>query len=352
MYAIATGQQSRRGMVRLAAAATILLLLTSISMFAIPVRANDIEPAGAGVCIDESTLSDEALRDRLRAAGSHVADPQDASGSLATSWSATIVVPDDLCQATVSFSSYVLPLGEYQPYEAQELFDNVTATYLPGTYQVTVDVGHPCGWQVDLYVGSVLWPLIPNIGHPPTRQIDVSGNATGEPCEEEEVGGTIEIRKETNPDGSSDQFEFDASFSSEAGFVLADGQHMIAMDVLGAHTVTETISDAQNADGWSLTSITCTGDADTTTEGATAHLMVDPDETIVCTFLNSREAGGEEPGNPPPNEGTKGGSGGPTPELPDTATEAGSHTPLLILVIAAGLVLIAGVNLRAARQRA
>ena len=340
-------------MVRLAAAATILLLLlTSISVIANPVRADDVEPAGAGACTDESTLSDEALRDRLRAAGSHVADPQDASGSQATTWSATIVVPDDLCQATVSFSSYVLPMGTYQPYEAQELFDNVTGTYLPGTHQVTVDVAHPCGWQVDLYVGSVLWPLIPNIGHPPTRQIDVSGNATGEPCAEEEVGGTIEIRKETNPDGSSDQFEFDASFSGEAGFMLADGQHMMAIDVLGAHSVTETVSDAQETDGWSLTSITCTGDADASTDGATAHLMVDPGETIVCTFLNTREAGGEEPGNPPPSDGTKGGSGGPTPELPDTATEARSDTPLLVMLIAASsLVLLAGANLRAARRR-
>ena len=42
--------------------------------------------------------------------------------------------------------------------------------------------------------------------------------------------------------------------------------------------------------GWSLTDITCTGDDEASDQGATATLDVDPGETIVCTFTNTKDA--------------------------------------------------------------
>ena len=84
---------------------------------------------------------------------------------------ATLVVPDNACPVEVSFSSYDLPLCQVQPFEDQILRDNVTATYGPGTYQLSVDVPASC-WQTDIYTGPVLPVLVPGVGHPADRLID------------------------------------------------------------------------------------------------------------------------------------------------------------------------------------
>jgi uncharacterized repeat protein (TIGR01451 family) len=69
---------------------------------------------------------------------------------------ATLVVPANACPVEVSFSSYALPGGFIEPFDQQVLEDNVTNTYGPGTYTLTVDLPQGCGWQTDLYVGPVI----------------------------------------------------------------------------------------------------------------------------------------------------------------------------------------------------
>jgi uncharacterized repeat protein (TIGR01451 family) len=67
---------------------------------------------------------------------------------------ATITVPDGMCPTQISFSSYNLPGGSILPFEAQQLTDNVTDTYGPGTH-VVGPLKLACSWQTDVYVGGV-----------------------------------------------------------------------------------------------------------------------------------------------------------------------------------------------------
>ena len=86
------------------------------------------------------------------------------AGSKVVGGKATLVVPAGTCPVQVSFTSYMLPKGSIRPFEAQVVFDNVTATYGPGTH--TINVNMPaCGWQSDLYLGPLQAQLIPNVGH-------------------------------------------------------------------------------------------------------------------------------------------------------------------------------------------
>lgn len=102
-------------------------------------------------------------------------------GSSVTENMATLVVPDGTCPVTVSFSAYALPSGEKLPFEEQVLVDNVTGTYGPGTYHLTLDTPETCGYQTDLYLGAVLYPLGPN-AHGGGILIDYALENLGEPC--------------------------------------------------------------------------------------------------------------------------------------------------------------------------
>ena len=128
------------------------------------------------------TLAGAALRDALKTAGSGVDNPQVATDSTATQWHATLVVPQGFCAVQVSFSSYDLPGGMIHPFDAQVLFDNVTDTYGPGSYDLYVDLPD-CRWQVDLYTGDVIAHLNASYGHPADRLIDWSYNQ-GALCDE------------------------------------------------------------------------------------------------------------------------------------------------------------------------
>lgn len=350
MFGLAIGPRSLRESLALVAILTMLVLL-SLTIAVPSAYAGEV----ADECIDEASLSHEELRDMLRAAGSNVADPQNASGSDATSWNATIVVPEELCEATVTFSSYVFPSGFIQPYEDQELFDSVTATYAPGTHTVTVDVAHPCGWQADLYVGPVLSELLPGVGHPGERQIDVSANETGEPC----IGtGSLTVVKDAiNGDGS-----FAFSVNGGASFNLADGGMSAHPDLApGDYVLTETMSASQTAAGWSLTSITC----DPAAEGmvnlaaGTVTVHIDEGDSVSCTFVNTMASAQTTVTPPvttvtPPMQGTLGSSGGPRAPLPNTATDppgtSNSPAGLLALVVLASLCGLAYANARTVRQ--
>lgn len=77
----------------------------------------------------------------------------------------TFTIPEGACPEELSFTSYELPNGSIHPFEDQVVFDNVTDVYGPGTYTLNIDLPATCGYQTDLYVGSVLNDLDPAHGH-------------------------------------------------------------------------------------------------------------------------------------------------------------------------------------------
>jgi uncharacterized repeat protein (TIGR01451 family) len=91
--------------------------------------------------------------------------------------------------------------------------------------------------------------------------------------------GRIIVEKQTNPDGSTQAFSFDASYDAD-GFELVDGQqNLSAFLVPGTYSVSENVPA-----GWSLTSAVCD---DGSSPGAIALAA---GETVTCTFLNTQGA--------------------------------------------------------------
>ncbi len=101
--------------------------------------------------------------------------------------------------------------------------------------------------------------------------------------------GQIIVEKQTNPDGSIETFEFDASYA--ANFFLADGQqNNSGFLVPGSYSVQE-LAEA----GWDLTSIQIVSgdtDAGSTTNLGTASATIDLDagEVITVRFTNTQRA--------------------------------------------------------------
>ena len=99
-------------------------------------------------------------------------------------------------------------------------------------------------------------------------------------------GGTIIVEKQTDPDGSTTEFDFDGPETFDP--TLTDGQTDMLAVVPGTYTVTETVPA-----NWKLTDITCTdptGDSSGDTGTATATYEVAAGETITCVFTNTEDA--------------------------------------------------------------
>ncbi len=108
--------------------------------------------------------------------------------------------------------------------------------------------------------------------------------------------GGITIVKQTNPDESSQSFEFDPSWGEN--FTLSDGQSQ------GSGTLDPgvySVSEVNIPSGWSLTSATCSDESDP------SSISLGPDESITCTFTNTQN---QEPPPPPPPPPSGGGGGG------------------------------------------
>ncbi|MCA1779947.1 MAG: ice-binding family protein, partial [Xanthomonadaceae bacterium] len=94
--------------------------------------------------------------------------------------------------------------------------------------------------------------------------------------------GTIIVEKQTNPDGSTQTFDF----TGDAAGTLADGQQIIVDNLApGSYTSTEAVPA-----GWALTDIVC-NDTDSTGDlgTATANFVLDADETVTCVFINTED---------------------------------------------------------------
>ncbi|MBI5127730.1 hypothetical protein HZA76_04725 [Candidatus Roizmanbacteria bacterium] len=89
--------------------------------------------------------------------------------------------------------------------------------------------------------------------------------------------GSIRVVKETIPDGSLENFEFNASYHNE-NFLLTDGFSDLSGDLLpGTYSVSEIAED-----GWNLTSAICD-------DGSPVNaISLQAGETVVCTFTNTQ----------------------------------------------------------------
>ncbi|NNF29287.1 MAG: hypothetical protein HKN73_18825 [Gemmatimonadetes bacterium] len=99
-------------------------------------------------------------------------------------------------------------------------------------------------------------------------------------------GGTIIVEKQTDPDGSTTEFDFDGPEDFDP--TLTDDQTDMLAVVPGTYTVTEMVPE-----NWTLTDISCTdptGDSSGNTGTATATFEVAAGETITCTFTNTEDA--------------------------------------------------------------
>jgi uncharacterized repeat protein (TIGR01451 family) len=162
--------------------------------------------------------------------------------------------------------------------------------------------------------------------------------------------GSLEIRKETDPDGSTESFAFAASYEA-AGFALADGGALGPTALTpGDYTVSELLTDAQVDAGWSLMAIDCTADGDAVVDldAGSVTVTIDAGDAVVCTFENALEGEGVLGGTPrpTPREGVQGG-------VPDTATPStGSGSPIAVVIALAMLFALSVTTLAAARVRA
>ena len=96
--------------------------------------------------------------------------------------------------------------------------------------------------------------------------------------------GHIIVDKVTNPTGDSQSFDFDAGGGTYADFALTDAAIPNDQELLaGAYSISETVPS-----GWDLTSGTCVSSIqDTETP---ASLELDANETITCTFTNTKKS--------------------------------------------------------------
>ena len=98
--------------------------------------------------------------------------------------------------------------------------------------------------------------------------------------------GKLIVKKETDPNGSTAQFDFDPAANLDAGpnFQLADGGSKSYDVDPGTYTVAE-LAKAN----WDLTSISC-DDGDSTVSADTATFRIAAGETVTCTFNNRQRA--------------------------------------------------------------
>jgi hypothetical protein len=133
--------------------------------------------------------------------------------------------------------------------------------------------------------------------------------------------GTIIVRKQTNPSGSTQSF----SFSGTASGSIRDGEQ-ITVSGLTAGTYTST--ESAPGGGWSLTSISCndsnsTGDPNT----RTATFRLEAGETTTCTFTNTPPTPTYTPTYTPTPTPTRTLTPTPTKTLTPTPTPTTTLTP-------------------------
>jgi len=101
-------------------------------------------------------------------------------------------------------------------------------------------------------------------------------------CYDNQNRGTVRIVEQTDPAGSAQRFSFHPPADlAPADFDLADGESVEFRPKPGTYSVTQAA-----VKGWKVDFIGC-DDANSTGAGYTATIVVDPGETITCTFVNT-----------------------------------------------------------------
>jgi len=176
------------------------------------------------------------------------------------------------------------PDGSPQTFEftgdvAGTIGDNgsITVPVEPGTYTSTELL--PTGWDLTSIVCDDTDSSGDTVTATATFQVD-AGEAVR--CVFTNTGrGTIIVEKQTDPDGSTQTFDF----SGDATGSISDGQQIVVADLPpGVYTSTELVPA-----GWDLTSIVCDADGSSgDVATATATFNLDAGQTITCVFTNTQ----------------------------------------------------------------
>jgi plastocyanin len=142
---------------------------------------------------------------------------------------------------------------------------NDSGWLVPGTYAVSETV--PEGWD--------LMSATCDDGSDPSA-IGLDAGETVTCVFENRQRGKIIVEKQTDPDGSTQSFDFTSDYG--ASFSLTDGQtNNSGWLVPGTYSVSETVPE-----GWDLTSATCDDGSDPSAIG------LDAGETVTCLFENTQ----------------------------------------------------------------
>ena len=140
----------------------------------------------------------------------------------------------------------------------------------PGTYSVSENV--PAGWDLTSAVCS---------DESAASSIALAAGETVTCVFTNTKRGTIIVEKQTAPDNASGSF----SFSGAAAGSIGDGGQIVVSN-LAPGTYTSTEADAQ---GWSLTAISCDDANSTGSLGSrTATFRLEAGEIVKCTFANAK----------------------------------------------------------------
>jgi hypothetical protein len=125
------------------------------------------------------------------------------------------------------------------------------------------------------------------LGVPLTAATNSAGNSTD--AQKQFVAGTLIIRKQTLPDGSTQSFGYTTTGAGLSPFSLVDGgvQTFTPLVPGGTRTVTETLPVA----GWNLTSVICTASGvgtSVSTSGATVSAVIAGNGVVDCTYTNTQ----------------------------------------------------------------
>jgi hypothetical protein len=155
----------------------------------------------------------------------------------------------------------------------------------------------PTGWKFDRVDCSASTGVTPSISG---TQVTFDLNAATDILDctyYNETGGTVIIRKQTDPDAATTLFGYTTAFSTLSGvsnptFNLADGGSQTYSDVLIGNGLT--VSENAPPTGWSFDSVNCSASSGVTPSivGTTVTFNIDDaDDVLDCTYYN--ETGGK-----------------------------------------------------------
>lgn len=156
----------------------------------------------------------------------------------------------------------------------------------PATVGVTVDLDATVsGWSTGPILASspVFWQLHVNVSNGDDKTLFTQGSQT--PSTPPALG-SITVVKDTSP-SSTETFSFTLNPGSTQAVAGNGGSFTWSSLAAGSYDLTEALSAAQVAAGWSLTSVSCPG-ATTTAIANGVTITLASGENVTCTFSNTQ----------------------------------------------------------------